>query len=136
METLKAGCFLIDKVNQSIALIYREKQKDYSFPKGHVDPGEDIRSTAIRETAEEIKRVAIILDEYEPFVERYTTPMGEKCACYMYIALDGGISNNTSEDTHQLIWTKFDKVEETLSYDSLRNTWRAVKSTIKDIIEK
>ena len=68
METLKAGCFLIDKVNQSIALIYREKQKDYSFPKGHVDPGEDIRSTAIRETAEEIKRVALgvgigIIDE-------------------------------------------------------------------------
>lgn len=36
METLKAGCFLINRETKEIALIYRKKQNDYSFPKGHV----------------------------------------------------------------------------------------------------
>ena len=58
MKTIKAGCFLIDKENKMIALIHREKQNDYSFPKGHVEQGEDIKSAAIRETAEETKRDA------------------------------------------------------------------------------
>ena len=31
----KAGCILLNTESKSIALVYREKQKDYSFPKGH-----------------------------------------------------------------------------------------------------
>ena len=33
MITEKAGCFLIKKETKEIALIYRKKQNDYSFPK-------------------------------------------------------------------------------------------------------
>ena len=40
MITEKAGCFLIKKETKEIALIYRKKQNDYSFPKGHVEKGE------------------------------------------------------------------------------------------------
>ena len=135
MITLKAGCFLVDKTTKSIALIYRRKQQDYSFPKGHVDPGEDIKTCAIRETAEETKRNAVIVDGYEPYVEKYSTPRGEDCECYMYIALDNGPSDNDSQDTHDLIWTPFDKVEQTLSYPSLKETWNNVKDNIKHVLE-
>ena len=58
MITKKAGCFLIKKETKEIALIYRKKQEDYSFPKGHVEEGESIKEAAVRETAEETKRVA------------------------------------------------------------------------------
>ena len=51
METLKAGCFLINRETKEIALIYRKKQNDYSFPKGHVEDGESLKEAAIRETA-------------------------------------------------------------------------------------
>ena len=44
--------------------IYRKKQEDYSFPKGHMEKGETIKETAIRETEEETKRAAEIIDEY------------------------------------------------------------------------
>ena len=134
METLKAGCFLIDKSKKSIALIYRVKQNDYSFPKGHVEEGEELKECAIRETAEETKRDAIVLDEYEPFIERYTTPRGERCVCYMYIALDNGPSDNDSEDTHDHIWITYENVEETLSNESLKNIWRKVKDIVRKLI--
>ena len=74
MITEKAGCFLIKKETKEIALIYRKKQNDYSFPKGHVEKGETLKEAAIRETAEETKRIAKIVDEYEPFAEKYITP--------------------------------------------------------------
>ena len=135
MKTLKAGCFLIDTKTKCIALIYRAKQNDYSFPKGHVEDGEDIMPAAIRETAEEIKRIALIVETFEPYLEEYVTPRGEECACYMYIAVDGGASDNDSEDTHDVIWTPFDKVEDTLSYPSLKETWNRVKDKIAEVIK-
>ena len=34
MTTQKAGCYLVNVEKRAIAIIYRDKQKDYSFPKG------------------------------------------------------------------------------------------------------
>lgn len=135
MVTKKAGCFLIRKESREVAVIYRKKQNDYSFPKGHIEEGETLKQTAVREVAEETKRIAFIIDEYEPFVEKYTTPSGEECVCYMFFAIDKGKSNNQSEDTHDVIWTSVDKVLEVLSYDSLKNTWKAVEKIILEILE-
>lgn len=136
MITKKAGCFLIRRETKEVALIYRKKQDDYSFPKGHVEKGETLKEAAIRETAEETKRVAEIIDKYDPFLDKYTTPSGENCTCYMFFAIDNGESDNQSEDTHDLIWTPFDKVEDTLSYNNLKNTWNSVKNIIVEILEE
>lgn len=85
MITKKAGCFLINKETKEIALIYRQKQNDYSFPKGHVEKGETLEETAIRETAEETKRIAKILDEYPPFCRRiYNTTRRKLCLLHVF----------------------------------------------------
>ena len=69
METQKAGCFLVDLKTKQICLIYRDHHDDYTFPKGHIEIGEDAKTAAIRETAEETKRDAIIADEFAPYEE-------------------------------------------------------------------
>ena len=48
MKVEKAGCILIDIKNKKIGLIYRKKQNDYSFPKGHREDGETLAECAIR----------------------------------------------------------------------------------------
>ena len=135
METLKGGCILINKANKCIGLIYRGELNDFTYPKGHLEPGEDLMTCAIRETAEETKRVAVVVDE-EPIIERYTTPKGEQCCTYMYLAVDNGHSDNDSLEVHDLLWVPIDEVEDKLSYTNLKETWRAVKSKVLDIINK
>ena len=133
METIKAGCYLVDVKNKKVALVYREKRNDWSFPKGHKEEGETIEECAVRETAEETKRVAQIVPEIEPVVERYQTPAGEKCACYMFVAIDKGHSDNDSWDTHDTYFIDIDKVEEKLTYEDLKQSWKSVLPKIKKL---
>ena len=135
MPTLKAGCFLIDLKNKKIALVYREKHNDYSFPKGHLEANETLKQCAIRETEEETKRIPKVLD-IEPNIENYTTMAGEQCQCHMYFALDAGASKNTSTDTHQTFWFDIDEVEGKISYGGLTEVWLEVKPIIKSILEQ
>ncbi len=120
MSTLKAGCVLLNKDERKIALVYREALNDYSFPKGHLEGTESIEECAIRETAEETKRIALLVENIKPYMQSYTTPSGEYCVCYLFLALDGGKSDNTSTDTHPVVWVDIDEVENKLSYTNLK----------------
>lgn len=136
METIKAGCFLLDFKNKRLALIYRDNYDDYSFPKGHLEDGETIVECAIRETNEETKRDCEVLNIESPYIDRYITSKGEACVCYMYIAKDKGVSDNQSLDTHKVVWTDLDKVEETLSYPNLKRVWKDVYPIVLDYLNK
>lgn len=129
-HTLKAGCFLIDKQNAKICLIYRDKNDDYTFPKGHLEEGETLKECAVRETAEETKRIAILTED-EPVRDDYVNKSGERCRVYMYFALDGGKSDNDSTDTHEVRWTAIDDALDILTFDNLRSLWWQALPTCK-----
>ena len=131
--TLKAGCYLINLELEKIAIIYRENKQDYTFPKGHLEKGETLEECAIRETAEEVKRIAKIISK--PYISKYTTPSGEKVENYMYIAIDQGKSDNDSTDTHEFKWIDIDQVLNILSYDSLKKDFQKVLPEIKNILK-
>ena len=130
MATQKAGCILVNLETSCIGLVYRDYYNDYSFAKGHLEEGETLVECAIRETAEETKRVAEIVSLDNPIIEEYTTPKGEDCICYYYIAIDRGHSDNTSTDVHELVWVGYDKVKEVLSYPNQILLWNKIKHLV------
>ncbi len=134
MKTLKAGCVLIDKENQKAGLIYRDKQDDYTFPKGHLEPGETLVECAIRETAEETKRDCVVTST-EPLAINHYNIGEEQVEVYYYLAYDIGKSDNTSEDTHKTFFIPYDEVYDKLSYPSLKKVWNSVKDKVKEYFE-
>lgn len=136
LYTLKAGCILLNQEQDKVALIYRKKHNDYEFPKGHLEYNENLKECAIRETAEEIKRDAEIIERISPIILKYRTNKGEACKCYYYLSMDLGNCNNESTDSHKLIWTKFSDVENILTHNSLKNIWKIARKKIENIIIK
>lgn len=134
MKTQKAGCILINKQTRCIGLVYREKQNDYSFPKGHLENGETLQECAIRETEEETGRKNHLVFNESVYKLEYTTPKGEEVENYMFFAIDDGITEIIIPDDlkESLAWIEFEKVEEVLSYQDLKEMWNELK---KDVLK-
>ena len=79
----KAGCVVLDTKNKTIALVYREKQNDYSFPKGHLEEGETLKECAIRELKEETGYSAQSIKLLHKF---YTSAGFSNQKIYIYLA--------------------------------------------------
>jgi len=131
MKVQKAGCVLINQKTKKVGLIFRQKQKDYSFAKGHQENGETLEECAIRETAEETKRDCHLLSTEPLDVLRYVDSVGDETETYYYLASDDGASDNDCTDTHELHWIDFDEVEKTLSYQNLKDFWNQIKIIIE-----
>lgn len=128
--TKKGGCILIDPEKECVALVYRKKPNDYSFPKGHIEEGESLIDCAIRETNEETKREVALVSSSPIHIESYRTPKGEFVEVYYYLGIDNGKSSNRSWDTHPVVWVPFEEVYDKLTYPTSKNTWNAIKDEV------
>ena len=135
-KVLKAGSVLIDKETKKVGLVFRKKQADYSFAKGHLEDGETLIECAKRETEEETSRKCRIVSEKELGILSYITKKGENVDTYLYLAIDEGPLDKTiSEDLkEELEWIDFEQVEELLTHDDLKEFWNSSKQNILDYI--
>lgn len=137
MVVKKAGTILLNLQTKKIGLVYRDSEKDYTFPKGHLEAGETLKECAVRETEEETLRANHLLINKEICINTYTTPSGENVENYMYIAIDDGPTSKKIDlkDQENLKWISLNDVENILSYDNLKEFWNKIKSPIKDIFK-
>lgn len=129
----KAGCILVNKNTKQVALVYRDKFNDFSFPKGHVEEGESLIECAVRETEEEIKRKVKLVSNEVLCIDKYSSHEGE-VSVYYYLGVDDGVSDNSSIEVHDLIWYDIDKVDTKLTHERTAKMFLEVKKKIIDSI--
>ena len=137
MKVKKAGTILINLKDGKIGLVYRCKKQDYTFPKGHLEKGETLQECAIRETIEETGRNCHLISSKEVKILYYLTPSGEDVESYIYLAEDDGNYNEkiAEKDREKLVWKSIDEVEETLSYQDLKEMWSDVRNKVEEILK-
>ena len=131
----KAGCILLNNDKTKVALVYREKRNDYSFPKGHVEGNEKLWECAIRETEEETGRECILFSKRLHTKMKYFTSTEGNVTVYMFYAFDNGetIKDINPLDKECLIWVKLEDVVDILTYDNLKEFWSKALLKINNI---
>lgn len=137
MATIKkAGAIILSQDNpELIVLLYRAKQKDWSFPKGHVEEGEEITETTRREIEEEAGLPVKLLSKLSPM--EYNHPTGDTVIVYMFLMQsenDSALKPETLDD--KVVWVNFKDVYEKLSYDNIKNYYKTVLPEIEKTIAK
>jgi 8-oxo-dGTP pyrophosphatase MutT (NUDIX family) len=130
----KSGAIILSALDKNrIALLYRGKQKDWSFPKGHVEIGENQIQAMVREVKEETGLDVRVLKEL-PDLD-YVNSGGDIVATKIFLVQSNDDSLLKLEHPADGInWTPIDDVIDLLSYKNLKDYFKKIKTIIKEAI--
>lgn len=127
--TPKAGAIIVK--DNSILLLYRAKQNDWTFPKGHVEAGENDNQTMIREIKEETGLDMKVIRELPKL--KYATGRGEHVSVTMFLAepIDPNQETVAEHDGDRLEWVSLDAVPNRLSYENLKEYFQRIAHELR-----
>lgn len=128
-----AGAIVVrddSKGKKEVLLVYRERQKDYTFPKGAILPAESIERAVQREVLEETGYQIKLLRRL-PQLKYKKLSDGKKVKVYLFFARV--IKRKLKKEKREWpVWVKFNQVEKTLTYQNLKEYWRRIKYRINN----
>ncbi len=117
-DLVASGLFLRRADAPQWLLLRATKHGEWGFPKGHVDPGEDLVQTALRECAEECG--IALLEIVGPAVwDSYRVPSGRSKATVYFPAITACASVVLSHEHDRFRWCDEREVAELLSHPTL-----------------
>ncbi len=122
------------------ALVYRRRNnhvqilllkhclgKNWSFPKGHVEPGEREGQTAIREVREETGLVVGLFPHFRHCVEYNPKPNVHKRVVYFLAYVRGGTLHPQEGEIRELRWVDLRKAEQMVAFSNDRKLIRQAR---------
>lgn len=130
----KAGAIILNNQDLNLVLIlFRGKEQDFSFPKGHVEFGENFHKTMVREISEETG-LSNILDIKELPDLVYVHPEKGDITTKMFMLIaDGTQGLVTEKPADGLEWVPVEEVENKLSYVNLKEYFKQQIPIISEI---
>jgi 8-oxo-(d)GTP phosphatase len=102
-----------------VVVVHRPKHADWSFPKGHVHPGETDVEGALREVEEETGLAAEVLEELDEV--RYLIDGGTKAVRYWIMRpLDERSPFDPDDEVDEVRWVPIDEAAALLTHPSDR----------------
>lgn len=123
MQKLKSGAVILSNDSTKILLVYRGKEADWSFPKGHIEENEIPVDAMKREVKEETGlEVATVITDLTPI--EYIDSKNILCRTHYFLctAHEGKLITEKPDD--KLEWIEISLVYDTLSYDNLKEYWK------------
>ena len=137
MTVLAAGvvCWREARGKPEFLLVSRVKYRDWSFPKGKLDPGELLPETAVREVHEETG-MRIRLGR-ELAVISYPLPDGSDKEVHYWAAkinpkVQRELNSEPNEEIQELRWVDFKTASDLLSYDHDRALLRLASELLRE----
>ena len=128
----KSGAVVLhEKNSELIALIFRGKEKDWSFPKGHIEIDEEPINACIWEVKEEIGLDVEIITKLPN--NEYLHKNGNKIITQMYLVRSKGGDFKIERPEDKIEWVQLDEVENKLAYDNLKKYYSEILPIIKNI---
>lgn len=130
----KAGAIVLSSNDKNkIALLHRGKQDDWSFPKGHVDSGENAIQTMTREIKEETGLTTSVVKTL-PDLE-YIHSDGSLVSTKMFLVKSKDDSELKLEfESDDVQWILKDEVIKKLTYDNLKDYFKTILPIVNEVI--
>ena len=130
-----AGGIIFKKEDDDIFILVTQHSQHHGwgFPKGLIDPGEDKKTTALREVAEEGGVKAKIIQALPPteyFYQFEGTKIKKKVTYFLMEYLSGDIGDHDWE-MEDAQWVPVKKVAEKLSFRSDQSVFQKAEKLIK-----
>lgn len=124
-QTPSAGAFVFRNGEKEQEILMIRTKKGYGFPKGHVEPGESLTETAIREVEEETGIRIQITDE-----RKWETTSGfpdeNRTITYFLAAPCGGSLSPQLSEVKDALWIPVSEAAELLHFQEDRTVFEKV----------
>lgn len=127
----KSGAVVVrgSGAKKEVLLLYREKQRDWSFPKGHREPGEDAEQAMRRELAEETGLEVSMIKELPPL--SYIGPQAKAVEVSMFlVSPSDGREASVEHVGDRLEWIPVPEVGGRLTHENLKEYFSGLKDSI------
>ena len=131
----KSGAIILRQADHSnqVLLLYRGNHDDWSFPKGHVEPDEELEAAMRREIAEETGlNVKLVKQLPAMHYTKKSTDTLEEITCHMYLVEPIGGKLKVEHEWDKLEWVDVDKAQNLLTYPNIKDYYALV---IKELEE-
>jgi 8-oxo-dGTP pyrophosphatase MutT (NUDIX family) len=122
-NAVASGFFLRDAATPRWLLLRATKHGEWGFPKGHVDAGEDLIATAMRECAEEAG-IGLVEITGPPQWDSYTLPGGRTKISVYYPAQTATSEVTLSHEHDRFRWCEALEVASLISHPTLLTLFR------------
>ncbi len=130
LEELSAGGVVFRRTpdNGVVFLLIRDSYRNWGFPKGHVEPGEESAAAARREVAEETGLADLVLHapvlEIDWFFRFRGRLIHKTCAFFLMESAAGEVCPQKDEGITACRWAPLDEALKTVSYANAREVLR------------
>lgn len=139
VDEVSAGGLVVDRLGDDARalLISRYDRRNriiWSFPKGHIEPGENDRQAALREVHEETGIVAEVVERLGE-IDFWFTVEGRrihKTVHHFLMVAVGGALSDSDPEVESVEWVPLRDVHSRLAYSDERSLLRMARRSIAD----